>query len=192
MQTRQSYPLGKPGQAATYQHASPDELRNAIVETFTVTIGAVEETAGVLSQWMCLRATKANGERFAVWLLSEDIPSDDLTIARTTISRYILQIGDDTPLAFHDRFTGKPVLPGLGAWQYLLPKPADETAQNALFPQRAKYLGHTYHLTHITDSGGSAEPPDTHLLSLRPDVLIGPPSNTRQKGRNATLRYVRL
>ena len=181
------YPLGKPGQAATYLHERADELRNAVVETFTVTIGAVEEMAGVMSQWMCLRATKANGERFAVRLLSEGIPSDDLTIARTTISRYILQIGDDTPLAFHDRFTGKPVLPGLGAWQYLLPKPTDATAQNALFPQIAKYLGHTYHLTDITDSDGSAEPPDTHLLSLRPDVLIGPPSNTRQQ--DETRRY---
>ena len=78
-------------------------------------------------------------------------------------------------------------MPGLGAWQYLFPKPADETAQNALFPQIAKYLGHTYRLTDITDSDESAEPPNTHLLSLRPDVLIGPPSNTRQK--DETRRY---
>ena len=187
MQTHQSYPLGRPGQVATYQHKHSDALSNAVVETFTLTIGSVEKKAGVASQWICLRATKANGEKFAIWLLSEGPPSDDLTIDRATISRYILQIRDDTPLEFHDRFTGKPVLPKLGAWQYLFPKPVDKTKQNALFPKVAKYLGHTYQLTDLTDSDESAAPPNTHLLSLRPDVLIGPPSNTRQK--DETRRY---
>ncbi|RKU15919.1 hypothetical protein C6503_13415 [Candidatus Poribacteria bacterium] len=187
MQTRQSYPLGQMGEVATYHHANPNGLRSTVVQTFTLTIGSVTEKSGTMYQWMCLRATKINGETFAVWLLTKSLPSEDFTVARGATSRYILQIRDDTPLEFHDRFTGKPVLPGLGAWQYLFPKPADETAQNAIFPQIAKYLGHTYRLTDITDSDESAEPPDTHLLSLRPDVLIGPPSNTRQK--DETRRY---
>ncbi len=187
MQTCQSYPLGQPRQVAMYQHESPDGLPSTVVETFTLTIGAVEEMAGVISQWMGLQATKANGKKFAVWLLGDSAPSDDFTVARATISRYILQIEDDTPLEFLDKFTGKPVLPALGAWQYLFPKSADKTTQNELFPQTTKYLGHTYHLTDITESAESAEPPDTHLLSLRPDALIGPPSNTRQK--DETRRY---
>ena len=187
MQTHQSYPLGEPGQVATYQHESSDALSNTVVKTFTVTIGAVEEMAGVVYQWMCLRATKATGEKFAVWLLTERLLSEDLDIARAVTSRYILQIGDDVPLEFHDKFTGKPVLPALGAWQYLFPKPANETAQNDLFPKTTKYLGHTYQLTDITDSDGSTELPDTHLLFLRSDALIGPPSNTRQK--DETRRY---
>lgn len=187
MQMHRSYPLGEPGQIATYQHERSGELPNAVVEAFTLTIRSVEEIIGVMSQWMCLRATKANGEKFAVWLLTERLPSENLNVARAATSRYILQIQDDTPLEFQDRFTGKPILPRLGAWQYLFPKPADETGQNDLFPQTAKYLGHTYRLADIADSDGSAEPPDTHLLSLRPDVLIGPPSNTRQK--DETRRY---
>ena len=187
MQTRRSYPLGEPGQIATYQHESPDGLPSAVVETFTVTIGAVEGMAGVMFQWMCLRATKANGEKFTVWLLCEGAPSDDFSIARETTSRYILQIQDDLPLEFQNKFTGKPVLPALGAWQYLFPKPADKTEQNDCFPKTTKYLGHTYRLTDITDYDGSAEPSDTHILALRPDVLIGPPSNTRQK--DETRRY---
>ena len=119
MQTRRSYPLGEPGQVATYQHESPDRLPSAVVETFTVTIGAVEEIADRMYQWMCLRVTKANGEKFAVWLLTEKLPPDDLTVARETTSRYILQIQDDRPLEFQNKFTGKPILPALGAWQYL-------------------------------------------------------------------------
>lgn len=192
MQTPQTaehkaYPLGKPGQIATYQHESEDSLPDTVVKTLTVVIDSVEEKASVLSQWICLRATKVSGQKFAVWLLSENVPSEDLKVARATTSRYILQIGDDVPLEFRDRFTEEPVLPGLGAWQYLFPKPVDKEAQNDLFPQTVKYLGHTYRLAHISDSGGSVAPSETQRLSLRPDVLIGPPSNTRQK--DETRRY---
>ena len=181
------HPLGKPGRVATYQHESEDILAETVVKTLTLTIGSVEEKAGVAYQWMCLRATKASGEKFAVWLLSESVPSKDIKVDRATISRYILQIGDDISLEFHDRFTDKPVLPGLGAWQYLFPKPTDKGMENEPFLQRVKYLGHTYRLVHISDSGEYTEPTETHLLSLRPDVLIGPPSNTRQK--DETRRY---
>ena len=187
MQTRKVYPLGEPGQIATYQRESEGSLPNTVVKTLTVAIGAIEEKAGVPYQWICLRATKISGEKFAVWLLSESVPSADLKVFRATTYRYILQIGDDTPLEFRDRFTGKPVLPGLGAWQYLFPRPADKTTQSNLFPQTVKYLGHTYRLMHISDSTESDAPPGTEILSLRPDALIGPPSNTRQV--DETRRY---
>ena len=182
------YPLGKPGQIAVYQHESGKPLPNTVVKMLTVSIGSVEEKAGTTYQWICLRATKASGEKFAVWLLSESAPPEDLEVAGATTSRYILQSGDSIPLEFRDRFTGKPVLPGLGAWQYLFPKPTDKTEQNDLFPETAKYLGHTYWLTRVSESSESAIlPEDTQRLSLRPDVLIGPPSNTRQK--DETRRY---
>ena len=172
---------------AAYQHESEGSLPNAVVKTLTVAIGAIEEKAGVPYQWICLRATKISGEKFAVWLLSESVPSADLKVSRATTSRYILQIGDDTPLEFRDRFTGEPVLPGLGAWQYLFPRSVDKTVQSNFFPQTVKYLGHTYRLARISDSTESDAPPDTELLSLRPDALIGPPSNTRQV--DETRRY---
>ena len=181
------YPLGKPGRVAMYQHESEDSLAETVVKTLTLAIGSIEEKTGVLSQWMCLHATKASGEKFVVWLLSESILSENIKVDSTTISRYILQIGEDIPLEFHDRFTGRPVLPRLGAWQYLFPKPTDNGMENASFPQSVKYLGHPYRLTHISDSNQFPEPPDTQILSLRPDVLIGPPSNMRQK--DETRRY---
>ena len=182
------YPLGEPGQMATYCHESGGSLPNTVVKTLTVAIGSVEEKTGVLSQWVCLRATKVSGEKFAVWLLSEDVPSEDMAVARATTSRYILQVGDDLPLEFQDKFTRKPVLPSLGAWQYLFPKPTDKETQNDLFPQIIKYLGHIYRRARISDSDKSAAlPEDIQSLSLRPDALIGPPSNTRQK--DETRRY---
>ncbi len=56
MQTPQTaehkaYPLGKPGQIATYQHESEDSLPDTVVKTLTVAIDSVEEKASVLSQW---------------------------------------------------------------------------------------------------------------------------------------------
>ena len=187
MQTRRSYPLGEPGQVVMYHHESYNELLSTVVKTLTLANGPIEEQAGVVYQWMCLRATKASGEEFAVWLLTESAPAEDLLTARAATDRYILQIGDDIPLEFHDGFTGKPVLPGLGAWRYLFPKCADNTTPNSFHPQRVKYLGHTYQLAAMFSSQGAAEPPDAQLLSLRPDALIGPPSNTRQK--DETRRY---
>lgn len=193
MQTRKTakhapYPLGKSGQMATYQHEIEDSLSSTVVKTLTVAIGSVEETAGVPYQWLCLRATKVSGEKFAVWLLIRSTPSEDLKEACAEASRYILQIGNDTPLEFRDKFTGKPVLPRLGGWQYLFPKPTDTKAQNDLFPETVKYLGHTYRLIHVSDSSESVtSPEDTQRLSLRPDALIGPPSNTKQK--DETRRY---
>ncbi|MXY27885.1 hypothetical protein F4Y59_06980 [Candidatus Poribacteria bacterium] len=181
------YAIGKPGQVATYEHESEASLAKTVVKTLTLAIGSVEEKAGVFYQGLCLRATKASGEKFAVWLLSKNSPSKNLKGDRANILRYILQIRDDLPLEFHDRFTGKPVLPGLGAWEYLFPKPTDATPQNSPFPQITKYLGHTYRLSDMSNLDEFAEPPKTQLLSLRPDVLIGPPSNTRQK--DETRRY---
>ena len=143
---QEPYPLGKPGQVATYHHISRHSPPDTLVKTLTVAIGSVEENAGVLSQWICLRATKVSGEKFTVWLLSESVPSEDLKVARAVTSRYILQVGNDPPLEFRDKFTGKPVLPCLGAWHYLFPRPTDKEARNALFPQTVKYLGHTYRL----------------------------------------------
>ena len=138
MQAHRSYPLGQPGQVATYCHTNLDGLLSSVVQTFTVTIGSVTEQAGRMSQWLCLRATKANSETFAVWLLTERLPSEAFNAAQATVSRYILQIKEDTALEFRDKFTGKPVLPMLGAWQYLFPKSADQTTENALFPKAAK------------------------------------------------------
>lgn len=163
MQTHQTYPIGKPGQTTTYQHENPDALPSSVVKTFTVTTGAVEEKASVMNQWICLRATKTNGEKFAVWLRSEGAPSDDLAADRKAISSYILQTQNDPPLEFQNQLTGKPVLPILGAWQYLFPKSTNETGQNDIFPKTAKYLGHIYRLTDVSAADKSAAPPGYNL-----------------------------
>lgn len=105
------YPLGKPGRVAMYQHESEDPLAETVVKTLTLAIGSIKEKAGIRYQWMCLRAMKASGEKFVVWLLSKSTLSENIKIDSTMISRYILQIGDDIPLEFHDRFTDRPVLP---------------------------------------------------------------------------------
>ncbi|MCZ6678185.1 MAG: hypothetical protein O7E52_13140 [Candidatus Poribacteria bacterium] len=175
---------------AQYRHETENELSDSVVKALSLAIGSVEEKDGIECQWIRLSATKANDEKFSVWLLSENYPSQDLVVARKTTARYILQEGDAQPVEFRDRFTGKAVLPQLGEWKYLFPRPTEDTSdEDEIFPQTAKYLGHTYLLKSLEASGGFAEPPNVMLLSLRADVLIGPASNTRQK--DETRRYDR-
>jgi len=94
---------------------------------------------------------------------------------------------DDEPLEFRNRFTGEAVLPVLGAWKYLIPRAAEGVCSDEIFPQKVKYLGHPYLLDGVEDSEVVVEPPDTKVLELLPDVLIGPAHNTRQK--DETRRY---
>src|SRR5689334_22271097 len=67
-------PLGAPGTEATYRLVSEGTLRSNCVERVTLNLGPIE-SVGARCQWLALRATKANGQRFAVWLLTDAFPA---------------------------------------------------------------------------------------------------------------------
>jgi hypothetical protein len=180
--------VGKPGQVAKYRHVRSGAIAGSVVETFTLVSGPVEKSQDMESQWLCLRATKADGKCFTVWLLGHGYPVERLAAARKTTTRYILQQGESMPLEFRDRTTNGAVLPVLGGWKHLFPR-AESVPSGAGFPRKTKLLGHTYQLDGVEDSGGSAKPPKTKVLELRPDVLMGFPHNTKQK--DETRRYDR-
>jgi hypothetical protein len=181
-------PLGKPGLVAKYRHARSGAITGSIVESFTLASGATEKNEARGDQWLCLRATKANGKRFTVWLLGDGYPAETLAAARKTTTRYILQQGESMPLEFRDRTTGRAVLPVLGGWRHLFPR-AGPAPPGEDFPDKTKFLGHTYHLESVEDLAVSAKPPKVKAIELRSDVLIGFPHNTRQK--DETRRYDR-
>ncbi len=194
-------PLGKPGLMAQYRHEQGEGIPGSVVKTLALAFGSVEERGGMVYQWLHLHATKANEERFSVWMLCRAYPPQTLVEACKTTARYILQEGDSEPLEFRDRFTGEAILPVLGAWKYLIPRfvsregihplktetAAEDMPPDEIFPQKAKYLGHTYLLDGLEDSEGTTEPPNAKVLELLPDVLTGPAHNTRQ--RDETRRY---
>ena len=182
-----SEPVGKPGLTATYRHESDGLIPGSVVRTFTLSLGPLEEKNSTRFQWLHLQATKSNGEQYDVWILTDRFPPDNLTAARKTIARYILQEGNNKPLEFRHQFTGEAVLPSLGAWKYLFPRATDSVSSKSLFAKKIKYLGNAYLLEKIEDSNIITPPAEIKILELLPDALIGVPHNTKQK--DETRRY---
>ncbi|HOX38091.1 MAG TPA: hypothetical protein PL033_08890 [Candidatus Brocadiia bacterium] len=175
--------LGEPGLQGEYRLNEAAAPKGTTVTSFTLALGQ----AGDNGQWIILRATKVGGGTFSLRLLASSYPLGDLAASRKTISRYIFQEGDKQALEFKDRFTGRPVLPRLGAWEYLLPRAETDVILETGFAKQVRLLGHGYELVGQTRLSGDLLLPPGKILELTPDVLIGPPHNTRQK--DATRRF---
>jgi len=180
-------PIGKPGLTATYRHESDGLIPGSVVRTFTLGLGSIEEKNSTHFQWLHLQATKSNEEQFNIWILTDRYPPANLTAARETTARYILQEGKNKPLEFRHQFTGEAVLPSLGGWKHLFPRAIDNVSSESLFAKRIKYLGNIYLLEKVEDSRKMTQLVDLKILELLPDVLIGVPNNTKQK--DETRRY---
>ncbi len=170
-------PLGPPGMQAIYRPAPTTRLRSNSVERLTLHLGLVESSRG-RCQWMALHATKVDGRRFAIWILSRESPSPKLDQAAAVVSRYILQEGEEAPQEYVHRFTGAPVLPTLGGWEYAWPRPAPAGSG---FSSEVEWLGHRYVLDSTHQQASFPTPHDIRRLELLPDVLVGVPSNTRTR-----------
>jgi hypothetical protein len=172
--------LGPPGLEATYRLAPDESLGSNSVEIITLNLGPVE-SSGARCQWLALRATKANGQRFAVWILARAFPSRTLEQAATTIVRYILQENNDLPQEFIHRFTGVPVLPSLGGWEYLWPRPQQGDWRGGSAAPQVDWLGLRYALASTSQKAPFPAPREVRKLELLPDALVGVPSNRRTK-----------
>jgi len=180
-------PVGPPGMQATYRHVRSEGLRSNVVQRFTFSLGPLEQLDGRRCQWLALRATKVNGQRFAVWILGSAFPPRTTELAAATTARYVLQEGDDPPQEFAHRFTGAPVFPSLGAWEYLWPQPEQGDFRGRIGASRVIWLGHRYVLEATNRNDSFLAPPEPRRLGLLPDVLVGVPSNSRT--RDDTRRY---
>ena len=166
---------------ATYRLGAAGSRRSNCVERVTLNLGPVESSGGQC-QWLALRGTKVNGQRFTVWLAGRAYPARTLQEATATTVRYILQEGDDLPREFTHAVTGAPVLPTSGGWDYLWPRsmPPDELRRGVV-PAQVNWLGQPYALETTNQQVPFPAPRDIRKLALRPDVLVGVPSNTRTK-----------
>jgi hypothetical protein len=189
--------IGPPGQVASYQLKTAVVTPGSMVRTFTLALGEVEKSAAGDHQWLCLSATKANGEQFRVFLLTAGYPPLTLEAARSTTLRYLFQEGSSPAREYRHALTGQAVLPAMGGWEYLMPRPARESTPTDPFPSEVRYLGETYSRESLKQGTPVAPPPGAQVILLRPDVLIGPESNSRQKDEtrrydNSDYEYVRL
>lgn len=173
--------LGPPGMEATYRLASAGSGRSNLVERVTLNLGPVE-SPGAPYQWLALRATKVSGQRFAVWLAGRTYPPRTLQEAAATTIRYFLQEGDDPPREFAHAVSGAAVLPSLGGWEYLWPRSQEPDAlRRGVAPAQVNWLGQTYVQESTNRDVAFPAPHDIRKLALRPDVLVGVPSNSRTK-----------
>ncbi len=109
-----------------------------------------------------IHAIKAGGGEFRVWRLD---------------GRYAIQEGASRPVEYRNAVTGEAVLPTQVDPALLFPKEA---------AAEIEYLGHRYVRESVGDAN-PAIPANPRVVDLRPDLLIGPASNTRQK--DETRRY---
>lgn len=160
------------GIVARYRYDDSALVRSSVVTKLAVGIGPAENG----HQWISLAATKANGEQFAVWLLSAGTPD------RSNILRYLFREGSaGRTKEYRDALTNLAVLPAEGGWEYILPQPL------AGLPEAVRYLGHRYRREALQRETPPPPPADAETVRLRPDLLIGQASNTRQK--DETRRY---
>src|SRR5581483_9078572 len=158
------------GSAATYRLETP-AAHGSVVSTFTLGVGPLDKG----QRWFSLAAIKANGELFKAWLLTAGNPT------RANTLRYLFQAGASSPPAeYRNRRTNEAVLPARGGWEPL-PQPA------LGFPQEVHYLGHRYTREAEPRDVAVMPPTQVSVVGLRPDLLVGPASNKRQK--DETRRY---
>ncbi len=179
--------MGDPGLTAKYSLSQVDAPVGTVVATVSLALGHVEVLNGIPHQWLQLDATKVDGTRLSVWLLSDGFPASDIEQARATSARYIFQAGDSSPLEYRDKFSGRAVLPSSGGWSYLIPRSPGAEAGTDIFPEHVDYLGHRYVRDAIAMGDVLALPPNIRVVPLLPDVLVGIPINTREK--DETRRY---
>ena len=150
-------PEGKPGATLRYVAvAPPPSARASAVEAFVLTFGP--------DRWVSLRSSKRDGTSYQLWILNPAAPT-----------RYIVQEGDGAPREYRHAQTGGAVLPSAVSLSRLLPQVATSSATET------DYLGHRYRQDRVEPSPAWALPAGVRLVSLRPDMLVGPASNARQK-----------
>ena len=138
-----AYPLGTPGRFAVYTPPTEASLTPTVVKRLEVVLGGTEERATGPHQWLGMKATKVNGQSFAVFLLVPQYPSTRLREARSDVACYIVQEGNLQPLEYTDRNTKEAVLPALGYWQYQIPTLRQEEGSPVTFPETIQFLGLT-------------------------------------------------
>lgn len=179
--TTAAEPLGPAGSQASYVFDSTTAPRPATVRQVSLILGPTELLTEGSFQWLQLDVAKAGGERFRVWLLASAYPQRSLPSAVTNIARYILQEGSAQPREYVHRFTGRPVLPSTGAWEFLWPQPDAGGFRDGVEAQRVSWLGLSYTPDSSSRDLTGFVLPSPHRVELLPDVLVGVPSNQRTR-----------
>lgn len=179
-----------PQGTARYICAENGTLPGSAVHDFIVTWGTEDAAHPTSTRWLQLQATKASGERYQFWLLSDGYPAETLVEAQKQSRRFLVQFGKTPVVEFQDRFTKQAVLPSVGGWRFLIPRAKPSTGAEkspGAFPREVAFLGLNYRLEDEATSPSPSVPVASRIVFLLPNVMVGVPSNMRQK--DPTRRY---
>lgn len=164
-------PLGPPGFHAQYTAASGN------IASFEVRLGT-ESLEGF--QWVQLTLHKrSDRSTFRVWMLRD---------RGGAVRRYLVDEGSRGTREYAHELTGEAVLPSHGGWTFQWPDPLPLSLESA--SRTSRLLGHPFQLDQARVEAVPEAPASTQkirVVKLRPDLWIGPASNTRQK--DETRRY---
>lgn len=172
-------PLGEVGKRAAYRRGDAGSSAPNSLHRVELTLGPVEAHNGVPSQWIMLHWTKLNGEELTAWLLTQGTVARELETASTKAVRYVVREGSGRPREYVHQTTDRALLPGLGAWSDLWPRPTTGTFREGVVADEIELLGVRLMLERASDAAPFELPVEATRLRLRPDMLLGLPSNTR-------------
>jgi hypothetical protein len=166
---------------AMYRAVLPDNAHPMQAAAVEISVDAAPEPGG---GWFSLRCTKKDGGSFSLWLLAEGNPF--ATGEKVVIHRYILQEGDQPPIEYVEKRSGRALLPIWGFVDELLPKAA--AGEETLLFERGRYLGHPLVRERFLDSEEVRPPADVERVVLNSELLIGTSRNFRDDGTGRKTR----
>jgi hypothetical protein len=175
-----SLPFGtqKPGVFATYEARSEEELPGSNVARFTLWFGDTEKVEQGPVQWVGMRAEKAGGGSFSVWVESDQFPPS--MDRKHSARRYLLEEEGGRPIEFVEEVTGGAVLPRVGSLPHLFPVPIEGTETREGLPLRVRMLGFEFTLAESGKDDSRTPPSDPFRIALLSDLFLGVASNQRQ------------
>lgn len=171
-----------PVQAAHYrlQTTVPTNAATTVVDAWVASDG-VDGAPGIAGTWWTMKARTMGGADFQVWWLEDETLSPGGISGHPGILRYVLQRGAAEPLDFRDAEDGRAVVPSVVAWEFLIPHPRSGVLQRGNPPREIACWGHDYRLDPAGPLDLTPVPSAGRVIHLRPNALVGPASNTRQK-----------
>lgn len=148
-----------------------------------VTIAVVDPNADPAlgaAEWELRVALKAGGE-LVVRVVSERVPmttADDCG----EVVRYVYQPPGERPIEYRDEATGLAVLPMFGFRENMLPVASADAPYVDGFAVSGRYLAQVLILDRVDRGPAVPELPDSKLLELRPDLLVGTSRSVRDDG----------
>lgn len=180
--------LGPPGRTLRYEIENSPSPAVSVVRTLQLHLGPVTSIEDRPHQWLHQELIKGDGKILGVWWLLENLPS--ARQPRPSVARYLVQEPGSQVTEYLHPESRRAVPPSLVEWRHLLPRPLPEVEGGfggTTPPASITFLGHSYGLTSNTSGTPSVPPEPNQIRRLRPDLMIGLPSNRRQK--DETRRY---